>query len=47
MSDATEFRSGEAVHYDTRSTGRWIFSHLKRYLWMPILAIAFSIANNC
>ncbi|HBO42305.1 MAG TPA: ABC transporter ATP-binding protein, partial [Spirochaetaceae bacterium] len=46
MSDATEFRSGEAVHYDTRSTGRWIFSHLKRYLWLPILAIAFSIANN-
>ncbi len=43
---ATEFRSGEAVRYDTRSPGRWVFSHLRRYPWLPALALLFSLGNN-
>ena len=50
MADAalrlSEFRSGEEIRYDLRSPGRWIFSHLMRYPWLPVLAALFSIANN-
>jgi ATP-binding cassette subfamily B protein len=42
----SEFRSGEEVTYDLRSPGRWIFSHLMRYPWLPALAALLSIANN-
>ena len=42
----SEFRSGEEVRYDLRSPGRWIFSHLMRYPWLPAVAAVLSIANN-
>lgn len=41
-----EFRAEGAHRYDTRGAGRWIFSHLLRYPWLPILALFFSIGNN-
>ena len=43
---STEFRSGEAFRYDTGSPSRWIVSHLRRYPWLPALALLFSIGNN-
>jgi ATP-binding cassette subfamily B protein len=48
MPDAklSEFRSGEEISYDLRSPTRWIFSHLARYPWLPLLAALFSVANN-
>ena len=42
----TEFRSGEALIYNTRSPGRWILSHLLHYPWLPFLAFIFAVANN-
>ena len=42
----TEFRSGEARVYDTRSPGRWILSHLLHYPWLPFFAFIFAVANN-
>lgn len=42
----TEFRSGEAQIYNTRSPGRWVLSHLLRYPWLPFFAFAFAVANN-
>ncbi|MFH2113333.1 MAG: ABC transporter transmembrane domain-containing protein, partial [Spirochaetota bacterium] len=42
----TEFRSGEAREYDTRSAGRWVASHLLRYPWLPLCAFVFAVANN-
>lgn len=42
----TEFRSGEARTYDTRSPGRWVLSHLLRYPWLPVSALVFAVANN-
>ncbi|HUW40227.1 MAG TPA: ABC transporter transmembrane domain-containing protein [Rectinemataceae bacterium] len=42
----SEFRSGEEVAYDLRSPWRWIFSHLMRYPWLPVMALVFSVANN-
>jgi ATP-binding cassette subfamily B protein len=42
----TEFRSGEARVYDTRSPGRWILSHLLHYPWLPLFAFIFAVANN-
>ena len=44
--DSTEFRSGEARHYDLRSPARWVISHVARYPWLPVLALLFSIGNN-
>lgn len=44
--DSTEFRSGEARHYDLRSPARWVISHVARYPWLPIFALLFSIGNN-
>ena len=42
----TEFRSGEALIYNTRSPGRWILSHLLHYPWLPFFAFIFAVANN-
>ena len=42
----TEFRSGEARIYNTRSPGRWILSHLLHYPWLPFFAFIFAVANN-
>ncbi|MBU0936244.1 MAG: ABC transporter ATP-binding protein/permease [Spirochaetes bacterium] len=42
----SEFRSGEAYRYDTRTPVRWILSHVMRYPWLPILALLFALANN-
>lgn len=47
MSDhRSEFRAEDAFHYDRRSPGRWILSHVLRYAWLPLLALLFDIANN-
>ena len=43
---ASEFRSGEAQHYDLSSPGRWIVSHILKYPWLPLLALSFSVGNN-
>jgi ATP-binding cassette subfamily B protein len=46
LDQASEFRSGEAIHYNTATPGRWILSHVGRYPWLPLLALFFSIGNN-
>ncbi len=43
---SSEFRSGESHGYDTRTPIRWIFSHIMRYPWLPVLALIFALANN-
>lgn len=47
MSDqSSEFRAEDAFGYDKKSPGRWILSHVLRYAWLPVLALAFDIGNN-
>jgi ATP-binding cassette subfamily B protein len=47
MSDhITEFRAGESRHYNQKSPGRWVLSHVMRYPWLPILALCCSVLNN-
>ncbi|MEI6387436.1 MAG: ABC transporter ATP-binding protein [Spirochaetota bacterium] len=43
---STEFRAADAYRYDTRSPARWIVSHVRRYAWLPLLALAFDVTNN-
>lgn len=42
----SEFRTLEEIHYDTRGPKRWIFSHVMKYPFLPILALLFSLGNN-
>ncbi len=41
-----EFRAENAYHYNRSSPVRWIWSHLMRYPWLPLLVTAASIINN-
>lgn len=43
---SSEFRSGELYNYNTKSTLRWIMSHVFRYPLLPVLAVALSLGNN-
>ncbi len=42
----TEFRAGESRHYNLKSPGRWVLSHVMHYPWLPVLALCCSILNN-
>jgi ATP-binding cassette, subfamily B, bacterial len=41
-----EFRLENEHQYDRRGAVRWIFSHLRRYPWLPLLVLAASIIFN-
>jgi ATP-binding cassette subfamily B protein len=41
-----EFTVESSHRYDRASTGRWLRSHVLRYPWLPIVAVAGSLINN-
>jgi ATP-binding cassette, subfamily B, bacterial len=41
-----EFRLENEHQYDRRGAVRWIFSHLRRYPWLPLTVLAASIIFN-
>lgn len=41
-----EFRLENEHHYDRRGAVRWIISHLRRYLWLPLIVLLAAIVNN-
>jgi ATP-binding cassette subfamily B protein len=44
--DRREFTVSGAYSYDRRSTLRWIFSHVWRYPWLPVVAIVGGLVSN-
>jgi ATP-binding cassette, subfamily B, bacterial len=41
-----EFRLEHEHQYDRRGAVRWILSHLRRYLWLPLIVLLAAIVNN-
>ncbi|MGD2077973.1 MAG: ABC transporter transmembrane domain-containing protein, partial [Chloroflexota bacterium] len=41
-----EFRLENEYHYNRNGAVRWILSHLARYPYLPILAVAAAVVNN-
>jgi ATP-binding cassette, subfamily B, bacterial len=41
-----EFRLENEHQYDRRGAVRWIISHLRRYLWLPLIVLLAAIVNN-
>jgi ATP-binding cassette subfamily B protein len=39
-----EFRSADEYHYDRRSPWRWVWSHIRRYPWLPVLFLLTTAA---
>ena len=42
----TEFTVAGAHQYDTRSSVRWILSHVFRYWWLPLLIVLGNVATS-
>jgi ATP-binding cassette, subfamily B, bacterial len=41
-----EFRLENEHQYDRRGAVRWIFSHLRRYPWLPLMVLGAAVINN-
>jgi ATP-binding cassette, subfamily B, bacterial len=41
-----EFRLENEHQYDRHGAVRWIFSHLRRYPWLPLTVLAAAVVNN-
>ena len=41
-----EFRLENEHQYDRRGAVRWIISHLRRYLWLPLIVLLAAVVNN-
>ena len=48
MTQRSEFTAPNAYTYDLRSTGRWVFSHIRRYWYFALgFYVCFTIAWGC
>lgn len=41
-----EFTIENEYHYNRKSSFRWVFSHLMRYPWIPVILLAAAALNN-
>ncbi len=46
MTSKREFRLDHEYDYNRTGPGKWILSHLRRYYYLPLLAVAAAVINN-